>query len=310
MLNIQKISKIGIGTWGVGGFMEPDNSIDIKRQTDAMAHMLASGVNLVEINMLYSAGKSVEVLSNAIEQSGVPRKDIFICASIHTKQTKSLETSKSEVDSIFNLLETDYIDTVQFNMSSFAVSGFEKITQWVDTLLASGKTRYTSITSEDLPLLKKYHEKYGDKLFSHEVGFNFEVRVHEKLNIIKYANENNIRTVVFQPLRRNRTAELNWDPIVKLAKKYGKTQNQILLNWIVSKGYIPLTRSDNIDHINENIAALDFAIEKSDIQVLNDFKIPNYTQPEIAWDMESPGIRVDQLSNVFEDHYKGDSNTS
>ena len=268
-----------------------------------MAHMFSEGMNLVEINMLYSAGKSVEILGNAIKLSGVPRKDIFVCASIHTKQTKSLDVSKGEVDSIFNLLETDYIDTVQFNMSSFAVSGFEKITKWVDTLLASGKIRYTSITNEDLSLLKKYHEKYGDKLFSHEVGFNFEVRVHEELNIIKYANENDVRTVVFQPLRRNRTADLNWDPIVKLANKYGKTQNQVLLNWIVSKGYIPLTRSDNIDHINENIAALDFVIENSDIQLLDDFKISNYTQPKIAWDMDSPGVRVDQLSNVFDDHY-------
>ena len=303
MLDIQKISKIGIGTWGVGGFIEPDNSIDVKRQTYAIAYMLSQGINLIEINMLYSAGKSIEILGNAIKLSGVPRKDIFVCASIHTKQTKSLDVSKGEVDSIFNLLETDYIDTVQFNMSSFAVSGFEKITKWVDTLLASGKIRYTSITNEDLSLLKKYHEKYGDKLFSHEVGFNFEVRVHEELNIIKYANENDVRTVVFQPLRRNRTADLNWDPIVKLANKYGKTQNQVLLNWIVSKGYIPLTRSDNIDHINENIAALDFVIENSDIQLLDDFKISNYTQPKIAWDMDSPGVRVDQLSNVFDDHY-------
>ncbi len=303
MLDIQKISKIGIGTWGVGGFIEPDNSIDVKRQTYAIAYMLSQGINLIEINMLYSAGKSIEILGNAIKLSGVPRKDIFVCASIHTKQTKSLDVSKGEVDSIFNLLETDYIDTVQFNMSSFAVSGFEKITKWVDTLLASGKIRYTSITNEDLSLLKKYHEKYGDKLFSHEVGFNFEVRVHEELNIIKYANENDVRTVVFQPLRRNRTADLNWDPIVKLANKYGKTQNQVLLNWIVSKGYIPLTRSDNIDHINENIAALDFVIEDSDIELLDNFKISNYTQPEIAWDMDSPGVRVDQLSNVFDDHY-------
>ena len=303
MLDIQKISKIGIGTWGVGGFIEPDNCIDVKRQTYAIAYMLSQGINLIEINMLYSAGKSIEILGNAIKLSGVPRKDIFVCASIHTKQTKSLDVSKGEVDSIFNLLETDYIDTVQFNMSSFAVSGFEKITKWVDTLLASGKIRYTSITNEDLSLLKKYHEKYGDKLFSHEVGFNFEVRVHEELNIIKYANENDVRTVVFQPLRRNRTADLNWDPIVKLANKYGKTQNQVLLNWIVSKGYIPLTRSDNIDHINENIAALDFVIEDSDIELLDNFKISNYTQPEIAWDMDSPGVRVDQLSNVFDDHY-------
>lgn len=303
MIDVNNISKIGIGTWGIGGFLEPDSSVDEKKQTDAIAYMLSKGLNFVEANMLYSAGKSVEILGNAIKQSDVQRKDLFVCAAIYLKGTKTLNEAQGELDSILSLLNTSYVDSLQFNMTSFSISNFDEITQWIDELLASRKIRFTSITNENLPLLKKYKEKYGNKLFSHEVVFNFEVRANEELGIIDYAHENNIKTVVYQPLRRNRTATHNWKPVVKLAEKYGKTQNQILLNWIISKGYLPLTKSENIDHINEHLEALNFVIDDLDIQLLNNFKIPNYAQPDIAWSTNSPGVRIDQLSNVFEDHY-------
>lgn len=303
MLDVNNISKIGIGTWGIGGFLWPDSSVDEKKQTDAIAYMLSKGLNFVEANMLYSAGKSVEILGNAIKQSGVKREDVFVCAAVYLRDTKNLEEAKGELDSILSLLDTDYVDTLQFTMGSFTISSYEDITEWTDTLLASGKIRYTSITNENLAMLKKYKEKYGNKFFSHEVVFNFEVRANEELGIIDYAHENNVKTVVYQPFRRNRTAGHNWGPIVKLAKKYGKTQNQILLNWIVSKGYLPLTKSEDIDHINEHLEALDFILDDSDIQQLDDFKIPNYTQPDIAWDADSTGVKIDQLSNVFEDYY-------
>jgi len=304
MLDISKISKIGIGTWGVGGFLEADSSIDEKKQSDAIAYMLSRGLNFVEANMMYSAGKSVEILGNAIRKSNVKREDLFVCAAIYLKDSKSLEEAKSELDTILSLLNTDYVDTIQFTMGSFEISNFEDITKWIDELFEAKKIRYTSITNEDLPLLKKYHNKYGNKLFSHEVVFNFEVRANEELGIIEYAKENNIKTIVYQPFRRNRTAELNWPLLNELAAKYGKSQNQILLNWIVSNEYLPLTKSENIDHIDEHLESLNFEMCVEDIKSLNEFKVPDYKMPKIKWSAKEEGVSIDQLSNVFDDMYK------
>lgn len=301
MLDINKISKIGIGTWGVGGFMEADSSIDEKKQSDAITYMLSKGLNFVEANMMYSAGKSVEILGNAIRKSSVKREDLFVCAAIYLKDSKSLEKAKSELDIILSLLDTDYVDTLQFTMGSFEISSFEDITGWIDSLFESKKIRYTSITNENLMLLKQYHEKYGEKLFSHEVVFNYEIRVNEDLGIINYARENDIKTIVYQPLRRNRTAELNWPLVKELAEKYCKSQNQILLNWIVSKGFLALTKSESIDHINEHVESLSFEMSKEDIKSLNEFKAPGYKMPKIKWNAKEEGVSIDQLSNVFDD---------
>lgn len=304
MLQPQDIFKIGIGTWGIGGFMERDSSIDEGKQIDALAYMFNKGMNFAEANMWYSQGYSVEILARALKKSGKKREDIFICEAIYLKDDKDLNTSKREIDQVMELFETDYIDTLQFSAGSFDRASFEEITEWIDQLLADKKIRFTSITNEDLDLLKRYHEKYDSKLFSHEVVFNFEVRVNEELGIIPYAKSNNIKTVVYQPLRRNRTAQHNWEPIVKLASKYGKTQNQIILNWILSKGYLPLTKSENILYIDEHLDVLNFQMESADLEELNNFKIPNYNPPVIDWHKTGVGVTIDQVSNVFDALYK------
>ena len=170
-------------------------------------------------------------------------------------------------------------------------------------MLSKNIFRYTSITNEDLDLFKKYHKYFGDRLFSHEVCYNFEVRENEKIGIIPYANQNNIKTVVYQPLRRNRTAIRNWPLLTELSKKYKFSQNQILLAWIVSKGLLPLTKSESIEHIDEHLNALKIKLDASDIESLNEFDIPNYITPEIDWKKSGNGIDVSQLSNIFDEEY-------
>lgn len=304
MLDQKKLSKIGIGTWGIGGFMERDNSIDEGKQVDAIAYMLSNGMNFVEANMFYSEGYSVEILAKAIEKSGIKREDLFVCQAIYLKGDKRIPEAREELTRVLDLLGTDYVDTIQFSMGSFLLSSFEEITDWIDEVLEGKQSRYTSITNANLDLLKQYHEKFTQSLFSHEVVFNFEMRANEELGIIDYGEKNEIKTVVYQPLRRNRTAKLNWEPITKLAEKYDKSQNQIIMNWITSKGYLPLTKSETISHIDEHLDSLKFEMDQADLNLLSNYKLPNFTPPKIDWYKTGDGVSIDQLSNVFEDIYK------
>ncbi len=308
MISPQQISKIGIGTWGIGGFAEKDNSIDEGKQVDALAYMISKGMNFVEANIWYSQGYSVEILAKALKRSGKKREDLFICQAIYIKDNKTLEDTNNELNRVFELFETDYVDTLQFSQGSFLRISFEDIANWIDERLSNQKTRYTSITNANLELLQQYHSRFKDKLFSHEVVFNFEIRINEDLGIIPYGIKNDIKTVVYQPLRRNRTANYNWEPLVKLASKYNKTQNQIILNWIISKGYLPLTKSENTSHIDEHLAALEFTMNDDDLDLLNNFKIPNFRQPEIDWNKSGVGVTIDQISNIFDREYLKQNN--
>ena len=53
--------------------------------------------------------------------------------------------------------------------------------------------------------------------------------------------------------------------LLNLAEKYNKTQNQIILNWIIKhKGIKVLCKCTDIHHIDENLQALDFEMSADD----------------------------------------------
>lgn len=305
MLSKNQLSKIGIGTWGIGGYAEPDVNNDDKKQIQAMIYAMNHGINYIETVYMYAKGKTVELVAEALKKSGINREKMFITLSVYTSTAQNAIDAENEVERFLKQCRIDYIDSLQFTMSGLRLFGINKVQALVDKLIKQGKTRFTNLTNSNLDYLKQYHEIFKDKLFAHEGCYNFEVRENEKYGITTYCQNNNILNVIFQPLRRNRTANRNWSLLVELSKKYGKTQNQILLNWISAKGFLPLNKSSDIHHIDENLQAFEFSLEKADYDTINNFVIPKYDSPKIDWLETGDGIKIHQLPNVFDDIYKG-----
>src|SRR3989339_839578 len=261
----KNIFPIGIGGWGIGGFAKKDSGND-KKDIEALVYSLKKGMNFIEVNYWNSEGHNVELLAEAIEKSGVDREKLFLHQALY---------------------------------------GFDNVAQFLKDVLESGETKFVSITNSDLKYLKKFKEIFGDKMFCHELNFNFEIRENEHMGIIEFADENNILNVIYQPIRRNKTIARNWPLLVELSEKYGKTQNQIIFNWLISRGFLPLTKSSNLKHIDENLGALDFKMRSSDIEKLNGFRT-GWDCPEIVFnneDFNNGKVVVHQLSNVFDDVY-------
>lgn len=303
MINRTDLSKIGIGTWGVGGFAERNPDNDDQKQTQAMVHMLQKGMNYIELNIWTSQGHSVEIASRAVKQSGISRDKLFLSQAIYFYTAPDLESSKKELETMLNAFDTDYMDSVSLSGAAISAIGKDQVYSWYKELLASNKVRYINLNNPSLEELKEAKRVFGDKLFSIEIGFNFEIRENQDNGIIKFANDNDVLCVIYQPLRRNRTANRNWSLLVELSKKYQKTQNQIILNWISGIGLLPLTKSETIAHIDEHLEATKFTLDAEDIAKLNEFTPPNYKKPQVYWGAKGEGVRIDQLSNVFDDDY-------
>ena len=138
------------------------------------------------------------------------------------------------------------------------------------------------------------------KLDFFEGVYNLECKINESIGILDYCKKNNIEFVAYQPLRRNRTQLKNYELLVELSQKYNKTQNQIILNWIMKEKKINvLIKSTNCDRIDENIKSLDFEMEENDYKRLNDFKNEEFENIKIDWDNVGDGISIDQFPNQF-----------
>jgi diketogulonate reductase-like aldo/keto reductase len=303
MINRNDLSKIGIGTWGVGGFAERNPSNDDLKQTQAMVHMLKNGMNYIELNIWTSQGHSVEIASKAVQQSEVNRENLFLSQAIYFYTAPDLKSSKHELEAMLTAFDTDYMDSISLSGAAISAIGKDQVYAWYKELLATSKVRYINLNNPSFEELKEAKQVFGDKLFSIEIGFNFEIRENKDNGTIDFANKNNVLCVIYQPLRRNRTANRNWPLLLELSHKYGKTQNQILLNWIAGLGLLPLTKSETIAHIDEHLDATKFTLDAVDIAKLNEFIPPNYKKPQVYWGAKGEGVRIDQLSNVFDEEY-------
>jgi len=303
MIDRKSLSKIGIGAWGLGGLAKHELNNNDEKQIEAVSYSLKKGINFMEINFWNSEGYSLEILSRAIKDSGIKREDLFYSQAIYDYNLETLKDVEREFENVLEKFETTFMDSLEFSMPAFPKYGFENLVNLLAKYLSSDRIRYVSLTNCSLEFLKKYHQIFKDKLFLHEVCFDFEIRANEDLGITEYATKNGIVNVPYQPLRRNRTAKRSWPILVELASKYGKTQNQIILNWMVTKGFRPLIKSENIEHINENIGALNFNLEKSDFERIDKFRVKGYEIPKIDWWQTGDGVKVHQLPNIFDETY-------
>ena len=218
MINRQDFSKIGIGTWGIGGFAEKNPNNDDQKQIEAMVHMLKNGMNYIELNIWTSQGHSVEIASEAVAKSGIKRESLFLSQAIYFYTAPDLESSKNELETMLKKFNTNYMDSISLSGAAISAIGKDLVYSWYKELLATNKVRYINLNNPSLEELKEAKQVFGEKLFSIEIGFNFEIRENEDNGIIDFAKDNNVLCVIYQPLRRNRTANRNWPLLVEVAQ--------------------------------------------------------------------------------------------
>jgi len=302
-LKNKKLFPIGIGTWGIGGLAERDPNNNDEKQMAALTHMLKHGINYLDVCYWNAEGKAAELLSKAIIESKSTRRELFLVNSLYHHRYTNLDKMKREFYTVLELFNTNYIDSLLLLASSFTKFGASNVLKFYECFLSKGLTKYISVSNADHKLLRILKKEFGDKVFAHGVHLNFEIRANQDKEILTFAQQNDILNVIYQPLRRNRTADRNWPLLTKLSKKYGKTQNQIIMNWLVSLGYLPITKSETIAHIDEHLGALEFEMDPTDLLRISNFRPPGFTMPKVDWDNSGQGTRIDQMSNIFDEEY-------
>ena len=288
MIDKKEIFPIGIGTWKINY----QNNNDKK----ALLYSYSLGQNYLSLYMLYGNGNIVKSLKSFIEKCG--RENLFISVNIEPTINEKSDI-ENQLDEYLKILNLDYVDNLQLHSPKFTKLTLIDTYTEMNRLRKKGKTRYLGISNCSLQELKEINANV--KLDFFEGVYNLECKINESIGILDYCKKNNIEFVAYQPLRRNRTHLRNYDLLVELSRKYNKSQNQIILNWIIKEKNINvLIKSTNCNRIDENIESLNFKMEKDDYKRLNDFKNEEFENIKIDWNNTGDGISIDQLPNQFE----------
>ena len=283
---IEKLNPIGIGTYKL--------DLENKKETlDGLLYSFRKGQNYISTSLMYSDCAIVDFLKEFFNK--INREDIFVMSHLEKYIEKKSDVEK-QVDEYLKRMGIEYIDALQIHTPEVCKLSLLDVYYEMKKVQEKGKVRYLSTSNTSFEQLKELQNNFG--IYSFEGVYNLDCKIYENIGLVEYCKENNIKFICYQALRRNKIAEANYDFLVKMAEKYNKTQNQILINWMLkAKGLYTLIKTTQKEYIDSNLESLGFDLEEEDIKILNDFQNEKYNSIKIDWDANRGGVTIDKLAS-------------
>jgi len=261
-----KISAIGQGCMGIGGYFSKD-SLQDDNQVKALKLGIELGMTVMDTAESYGKGHSEELVGRAVE--GI-RNNVFIATKVSPEHLSYDALLKSAEGSLHRL-KTDYIDLYQVHWPNPKIPISETM-HALEQLLKEGKIRHVGVSNFSPKELKEAKAAISeDKIVSVEVEYNLFDRTIEN-RLLPYCESESITIIAYSPLDQGKIAsgDKRIKALQKIANKYNRTMAQVALNWLISHhSVIAIPKSANPVHIKENAAATDFVLLDEDFREIS-----------------------------------------
>jgi diketogulonate reductase-like aldo/keto reductase len=267
-----KIPVIGLGTWGMGGFMQADHSKD-KEETEAIKSATKLGYSHIDTAELYGAGHAEELIGTAIK--GLDRSKLLITSKVWPTNLQYDDVIAACKRSL-NRMHIDYIDIYLIHYHSDTIPVKETM-QAMDYLVENKMIKYIGVSNFSVKQLKEAQQYTKNKIIVNQIPYSLSTRNHCYISqcrnmeseIIPYCQENDIIVMAYRPIERGLLTKPH--PVLdEVSKRYNKTKAQVAMNWIISKpGLVTIPKASKIEHLKENLGAAGWQLSAEDMHRLD-----------------------------------------
>lgn len=271
--NAFEMPVFGIGTWRMGGDMirNPDN--DDTADIEAIKTAINLGITHIDTAEKYADGHSEELVAEAIKDFN--RKQLFIVSKVAETHLKYDDVLKSAEASL-KRMGTEYMDLYLIHAPSNEIP-IKETMRAMNYLVENGMTKYIGVSNFTNERVEEAQTNSKHKIVANQLHYNLQIREIERKKILEYSQKNDIMVIAWRPLQKGMLLKGDNKMLDEIAKKYNKTPAQIAINWLISQdNVVTLSKMRDAKHIEENLGALGWNLEKKDIEFLrNDY--PNQT---------------------------------
>ena len=217
---------------------------------------LKAGYRSLDTAQSYFNEKEV---GNAVKNSGIKRKDIFITTKVWLEHY-GYEECKKSVNESLRKLDTDYIDLMLLHQP---FSDYYGSWRALEDLYDEGVLRAIGVSNF-----------YPDRLvdlasFARIKPMVNQIETHPHLQQTeakKWMDKYNIFHEAWAPFGEGRNGLLDEKVISEIAEKYGKTPAQVILRWHIQRNTIVIPKSTHYERMVENINVFDFSLSDDDME--------------------------------------------
>ena len=297
-----EISPMGLGTWAWGdrstwGMDGYDRSYDRETIREAYQRSVEEGVSFLDTAEGYGSGESERIIGVLLENDPANRDRTVIATKFMPFPWKVAVISqlRKSLDASLERLGLPFVHLYQIHgPTSLRSAGV--LASALAAVREAGLVRAVGVSNYSEREVRAIHAalaSHGIPLATNQIEYSLLRTMPEKSGLLAACSELGVKVLAYSPIGQGRLtgkysasrpphgrrgfsdfpmAEV--DPIVEELRRIGdrhgeKTPSQVALNWVISKGAIPIPGAKNREQAEQNAGALGWRLSDDEIQALD-----------------------------------------
>lgn len=232
---------------------------DLDQCEQAVVDAIDSGYRLIDTAAAYQNEAAV---GRAIKRSGVDRKELFITSKLWVSDA-NYERAQKGIEQSLNNLGLDYLDLYLLHQPYGDVVGAWRA---LEEAYKAGKIRAIGVSNF-----------YGDQLKNLELSNEVKPAInqievnpwYQQKSEVDFAQSDDIQVEAWAPFAEGKHEIFTNKVIAEIANKYGKSNGQVILRWLLQRGIVVIPKSVHKNRMAENINVFDFELKSDEMNALN-----------------------------------------
>jgi aryl-alcohol dehydrogenase-like predicted oxidoreductase len=217
------------------------------------------GVRMIDTAHLYTRGESEDTIGEALSPFG----DGYVVATkggFGGPGRGKPEVLREEIEDSLHRLRSRTIDLYYLHRVD-PVTPIEESLRAISEFVDSGAIRHVGVSDVDVDQIERARKVVDIAAVQNE--YNLAERKYDA--VVDYCEQESIVFVPFYPLRAGGPAALE-----QIAARHGVTPQQVALAWLLRRSpvMLPIPGTLSLDHLKQNLAALDVELSDSEYAAL------------------------------------------
>jgi len=245
-----EVKRIGMGS---------NRLTDTRANVQFVRNAVEAGLTHIDTAYLYTSGSSEQTIGAALD---LPLEGRVVATKGGYRAGEgSPDVLRSQIDESLRRLQTEVIDLYYLHRVH-PDTPLEDSMAVIAEARDAGKIRHVGISEVDVPQIERARAVVP--ITAVQNRYNLDERDHDE--VIEYCAEQGIVFVPYFPLTGQDSPA-----VAEIAGRHGATASQIALAWLLhrSPAVLPIPGTLSLDHLRENLAALDVELSDDEFQALS-----------------------------------------
>lgn len=235
---------------------------------DAIESAIKCGYRHIDTAEVYGTDEEVGL---AIKKSGIPRSELFVTHKI----IKNISDPRKAITDALKLMQVDYFDLFLIHSPFFdkASHGITLPEAWkmLESFQKEGLCKNIGVSNFAIKDIEAVLEVAEEKIAVNQIEFNPYLQ-NQTPGIVDFCQSKGILVAAYTPLVSLTPSEKGGpvDSVVaNLSKKYGKSDSQVILKWVIAKGVMPVTTSSKPERQIESLDLDGFELTPEEVKEID-----------------------------------------